>query len=214
MSTSEGSFFYVLDEPARILLADDDPILREFAVVHLSTDVARLTTAADGVEALQCLEQESFDLILLDLDMPRMDGFEVLKRLRDDERFRHTPVIVETGREDVVAIDRAFGLGATSFVVKPINWRLLSYQIRFVLRAARSERALRQARARLHDRYTRSADAARALLEASAIMLEMAKRSDGPMRQAAAQFAERLDALRDAAPDPAAPPSPPKTGTG
>ena len=52
-------------------------------------------------------------------------------------------LVVATGREDVVAIDRAFDLGATSFVVKPLHWRLLAYQLRFVLRSARIEARLR-----------------------------------------------------------------------
>src|SRR5262249_55491825 len=58
------------------------------------------------------------------------------------EATRRLPVIVITGREDVVAIDRAFEKGASSFIVKPINWRLLNYQIRFVDRAHRAERQL------------------------------------------------------------------------
>ena len=79
----------------------------------------------------------------LDLEMPRLDGFEVLERLRADPVTRELPVIVVTGREDVAAIDRAFEAGATSFLVKPINWRLLSYQIRYVMRAGRNEAAIR-----------------------------------------------------------------------
>lgn len=129
----------MLDEPATILFVDDDPILREFADVHLSSDMAKLVPAADGLEALEQLSVQHFDLVLADLEMPRLDGFELLSRIRAEPRWRHLPVIVETGREDVAAIDRAFHLGATSFVVKPLNWRLLSYQIRFVLRAARAE---------------------------------------------------------------------------
>ena len=77
--------------------------------------------------------------------MPRMDGFELLGRLREDPRTGHLPVVVETGREDVSAIDRAFRMGATSFVSKPLNWRLLTYQLRFVLRAARAEALVRRA---------------------------------------------------------------------
>jgi signal transduction histidine kinase len=74
--------------------------------------------------------------------MPRLDGFQVLDALRADEATKRLPVIVITGREDVVAIDRAFARGASSFIVKPINWRLLNYQIRFVDRAHRAERQL------------------------------------------------------------------------
>lgn len=140
-----SGFFYVLDEASRILFVDDDPILREFAQVNLASPLAAIEVAADGAEALARLAECDFDLILLDLEMPVMDGFAVLSRLRADPLTQHLPVIVQTGREDVEAIDRAFRLGATSFVTKPLNWRLLSYQIRYVLRAAQAERNVRAA---------------------------------------------------------------------
>ena len=142
-----SSFFYVLEDEARILFVDDDPILREFAQVNLASGSARIDVAGDGLEALEAMKTGDYDLLLVDLEMPRMDGFQLLEHLRADPRTRHLPVVVETGREDVVAIDRAFQLGATSFVTKPLNWRLLSYQLRFILRAARAEGALREDRA-------------------------------------------------------------------
>ena len=138
-----SNFFYVLDDEARLLFVDDDPILREFAQVNLATAAADVDVAADGVEALEALSRQRYDLLLIDLDMPRMDGFELLAHLRADPATAHLPVVVETGREDVEAIDRAFRAGATAFVTKPLNWRLLSYQLRFTLRAARAEAALR-----------------------------------------------------------------------
>jgi CheY-like chemotaxis protein len=140
-----SSFFYVLDDEARLLFVDDDPILREFAQVNLASAAAEIDVAADGVEALEALSRQRYDLLLVDLDMPRMDGFELLAHLRADPATAHLPVVVETGREDVEAIDRAFRAGATAFVTKPLNWRLLSYQLRFTLRAARAEAALRLA---------------------------------------------------------------------
>lgn len=138
-----GGFQYVLDQEARILFVDDDPILREFAKVNLTSDCTILDTAEDGAQALEMLERCSYDLIVSDLEMPRMDGFALLQAVRGTAATCHLPVVVATGREDVVAIDRAFDLGATSFVVKPLHWRLLAYQLRFVLRSARIEARLR-----------------------------------------------------------------------
>jgi DNA-binding response OmpR family regulator len=134
---SRKGFFYVLQEETRILYVDDDPILREFASVNLASEQATVATAGDGLDALEQLAAVRPDIMLLDLEMPRMDGFELLGRLRADEVWSRLPVIVATGREDIGAIDRAFELGATSFVVKPMNWRLLGYQIRYVLRSDR-----------------------------------------------------------------------------
>jgi DNA-binding response OmpR family regulator len=140
-----SGFFYVLDDPARILFVDDDPILREFAQVNLSSANAQVDVAADGIEALEAMKLATYDMLLVDLEMPRMDGFALLEHLRADPATEFLPVVVESGREDVDAIDKAFRMGATAFVTKPLNWRLLSYQLKFTLRAARAEALLRRA---------------------------------------------------------------------
>ncbi len=187
-------FFYVMDQPVRVLFADDDPILREFAQVHLATDGGDILTAQDGLECLEVLEREPVDVLLLDLQMPKLDGFDVLKRLRADERFARLPVIVVTGREDVAAIDRAFDSGATSFLVKPINWRLLTYQLRFVMRAhgAESQLLSERVRARLETRHAK--ESMRKLAHDGASLLSLAMREEGGLRDAAKRYAERLNA--------------------
>jgi two-component system sensor histidine kinase/response regulator len=139
---------FILDEPARILFADDDPILTEFAKVYLSTPVATVESAADGHEAWRRLSEEHFDIALIDIEMPGLGGFAVVERIRADARLRHLPVVMVTGHDDVVSIDRAFEAGATSFVTKPVNWRQLSYQMRYVLRMSRLEAGSRAARER------------------------------------------------------------------
>jgi PleD family two-component response regulator len=200
-----GTFFYVLEEDLRILFVDDDPILREFAVVHLSTEKARIKVAGDGLEALQELNTDHFDLVLLDLEMPNMDGFELLEKLRSTDQFRSLPVIVVTGREDVAAIDRAFLAGATSFVVKPLNWRLISYQIRYVHRSSQTERSLREARSRARADAAASAEAMRRLARETADFLRIATQSDPSLRDAGRRCAA---AISEAAEPPAR-----KTGT-
>ena len=134
-----AGLFYVLDESARILFVDDDPILREFAQVNLASPTASIDVAENGAEALE-RRTEGYDTVLLELEMPELHGFDTLAAIRADPRTKDLAVIVQTGREDVEAIDRAFRLGATSFVTKPLNWRLLTYQILYVLRASRAER--------------------------------------------------------------------------
>jgi CheY-like chemotaxis protein len=143
-----SEFFYVLNEEARLLFVDDDPILREFAQVNLASAHVTVDVAADGFEALEAMSRSRYDLLLVDLEMPRMDGFQLLDRLRSMPETRNLPIVVETGREDVEAIDRAFRAGATAFVTKPLNWRLLTYQLRFTLRAARAEAQVRADRPR------------------------------------------------------------------
>jgi CheY-like chemotaxis protein len=182
-----GPFFYVLRESIRILYVDDDPILREFAVVNLATDRASVETAADGRAALTAIATAPPDLVLLDLDMPEMDGFEVLEALRADPELRDLPVIVVTGREDVEAVDRAFAVGATSFVVKPLNWRLLSHQLRYVHRNAMNERMLAAERAGAHAMVAR-------LAAHGTRFVATALARDPALRPAAVAFARTVDA--------------------
>ena len=130
---------FVLDEPLRILVVDDDPILREFARVYLATPSATIDTACDGAAARSRLAQAAYDVLLLDIEMPRLNGFSLLEEIRSDERLRHLPVIMLTGHDDIASIDRAYQLGADSFATKPVNWRQLSYQIRYVVRTKRAD---------------------------------------------------------------------------
>jgi DNA-binding response OmpR family regulator len=135
---------FVAVEPARLLVADDDPILREFAVANLSTPEVEVEVACDGIAAWSRLGQGGIDIALLDLDMPGLNGFELIERIRWDEGLKHLPIVVVTGREDMVAVDRAYALGATAFVVKPLNWRLLLHQLAYVLKNSRAEAQVRQ----------------------------------------------------------------------
>ena len=129
----------MLDESTRVLVVDDDPILREFASVHLATPYATIDTAADGEEALRQLRAHSYDVVLLDIEMPRLDGLSLLARIRADGDLRHLPVIMLTAHDDITSIDRSYQEGASSFATKPVNWRQLSYHIRYVIRANRLE---------------------------------------------------------------------------
>ena len=201
MSAPNGEadgFFYVLRDALRILLVDDDPILREFAIVHLSSESAQVETAADGVEALEMLARARPDIILLDLEMPNMDGFEMLQRMQADPQTADIPVIVVTGREDVGAIDRAFEAGATSFVVKPINWRLLSYQIRFVRRAWKTQHHLTRAHREARTGSQLVGDALTDIARESARFLQAVVGEAPQLRQAAGGYAETLERLSSA----------------
>jgi two-component system sensor histidine kinase/response regulator len=142
---TNSTWSYVLDEQVAILIVDDDPILREFASVHMSTPTARVETAANGEIAFQLLKGGHFDVVLVDIEMPVLDGFALLEKIRSDPNLCHLPVIMLTGHDDVVSIDRSYKLGATAFASKPVNWRQLSYEVRYVLRASRMERDLRAA---------------------------------------------------------------------
>ena len=131
---------------SRILLADDDPIMRELAAAKLSEAGWDPTTVKDGREARIMLDTGDFDLLITDLEMPHMDGFELTQKLRNSKTYSELPIIVITGTGHSDAVERAFSAGATSFLTKPINWTLFSQSVRFVLRASEDQKALREAR--------------------------------------------------------------------
>ena len=126
-------------EQVRILFVDDDPILVEFAKVHLATATTSIESEPNGALGWERLQRERFDLVLLDIEMPVMDGFTLLQKMRANFGFRRLPVVMLTGREDVETVERAYRLGASTFVTKPINWQLLSHFLKYVLRASQTE---------------------------------------------------------------------------
>jgi diguanylate cyclase (GGDEF)-like protein len=100
----------------------------------------------DGASALQGALAHGAAIVLLDVEMPGMDGYAVCRRLRDDPRFASTPIVMVTGHEDSAAISLAFEAGATDFISKPVNWALLPRRLEYILRnAAAAERIERLA---------------------------------------------------------------------
>ena len=135
-----------MDAVRKILLADDDAIMRELASAKLLEAGYQVVAACDGAEALAHLKKHGADLVISDLDMPVMNGFELTEAIRSDETLGDTPVMVITASDRGDAVDRAFAAGATSFLAKPMNWSLFHHAVKFVLRAHDDRKALRIAR--------------------------------------------------------------------
>ena len=107
---------------AKILVVDDSPLIRELIGACLATDdYQNISYAGDGLDALEQIDKEMPDLIILDLEMPRMDGFEVCKRLRDNPKTANIPILIQSGRDTAADITRAFDYGASDMVVKPVK---------------------------------------------------------------------------------------------
>ena len=119
---------------ARVLVADDDLTVRLLMQAALQGHEFAVTLAEDGEEALQAFAAAPFDVVLLDVDMPRRDGYQVCAEIRRVWGM-DIPVVLVTGHDDVDSIERAYQLGATDFIAKPINWTLLAHRLRYVLRA-------------------------------------------------------------------------------
>lgn len=125
----------------RLLLVDDDLILRGMATQTLRHAGFEVTAVDSGEEGLRVFETEVIDLVLLDVMMPGIDGFEVCSRLRATPRGAQIPILIMTGLNDAESVESAFRCGATDFVTKPINWTLLGYRVRYSLRASASAEA-------------------------------------------------------------------------
>ena len=128
---------------ARLLVADDEPDARELLGEALGEEYDVLT-AADGQEAVDSARSQRPDLMLLDLNMPRLDGFEVLEQLRADPSTSELPVILVTARADDAGKVRALDQGAVDYLQKPFSERELRARVERTLRLVRSQIMLRE----------------------------------------------------------------------
>src|SRR5579872_53341 len=127
----------------RVLIADDDAILREIAAVMLKEAGFIVQAVASGDAAVSACALTMPDIVLLDVEMSNGDGYQACTNIRFLPGGADLPIVMVTGCDDTQSIDRAYEVGATDFVVKPINWTLLTHRIRYVMRGARTIEALR-----------------------------------------------------------------------
>lgn len=120
-----------------VLVVDDDRSERFLLSSALEREGFTVETAASGLEAISLFSSVRPDIVLLDVDMPRMNGIEICRAIREALGGRKVPVLMVTGQTDETSIDLAFEAGATDFISKPLNWVILSRRIRYLLRAAR-----------------------------------------------------------------------------
>lgn len=123
---------------AQILIADDCPMIRTMLEQVLRQEGHRVVTACDGREAVQRLAENSPDLILLDLDMPGLDGYEVCRRVKQTPTTRLIPVVIVTGQSAAQARLRAWDLGADDFLTKPFQCVEILARCRSLLRLKRA----------------------------------------------------------------------------
>jgi len=124
---------------AQILVVDDEPDILSVLVFHLSREGYRVTTAVNGQGALTSAEAEQPDLIILDLMLPGMDGYEVLQRLRGAESTSSMPVILLTARREEDERVKGFEVGADDYITKPFSARELTLRVAALLRRSKAE---------------------------------------------------------------------------
>ena len=121
----------------RILVVDDEIYIVHILEFTLTMEGYEVLTAADGEEALRRLEQDRPDLVVLDIMMPKVDGYEVLRRIRADEEFRQLPVILLSAKGRPIDRETGLEIGADDYIVKPFSPRRLLEKIQDLLERAR-----------------------------------------------------------------------------
>lgn len=126
------------------LIADDDEMMRVMLTEAVEQAGMSVIAVGDGQSALNVGLNSSFELALLDVDMPGMNGYEVCRRLRATPQARTLPIVMITGRDDAASVSTAYQAGATDFMAKPLNWSLIAHRLKYIRRNAELLRALEQ----------------------------------------------------------------------
>ena len=134
---------------SRILIIEDNPQMAEILALGLGREDLQAESVSNGQEALAWMRQQKYDLIILDLGLPGLDGTEVLRQIKTDHASAHIPVIVMTGRHEKTDKHLAFELGAADYVTKPFDMVELQARLQAVLRTKRLQDELTQANEQL-----------------------------------------------------------------
>jgi two-component system, cell cycle response regulator len=119
----------VTEVQASVLLVDDDAINRMVLARRLERDGHRVTAAENGLQALDLLHAEPFDIVLLDVLMPELDGYDTLAGIVGDGKLRHIPVIMISALEEIESVVRCLEMGAQDYLAKPFDPVLLRARI-------------------------------------------------------------------------------------
>ena len=119
-----------MSQKMKVLIVDDEPLNLDYIEQRLEDLNYQIITAADGQEALNKIKSEQPDLILLDLMMPVLDGFAVLKEIKGDNYLRDIPVIIVSAVDDSKSIVKGIKQGADDYITKPIDAERLKKKVR------------------------------------------------------------------------------------
>jgi len=128
----------VAEGPRVVMVVDDSITMRKVTTRVLEREQLEVITAKDGVDALEKLQERVPDVMLLDIEMPRMDGFELATHMKNDARFRHVPIIMITSRTGEKHRQRAFEIGVDRYLGKPYSEADLLHNVSEILEARRA----------------------------------------------------------------------------
>ena len=136
-------------ENKSILIVDDEKLNVELAGAYLKEEGYRVLFALSGAKALEMVQSEKIELILLDINMPKLDGFSVCQKLKADDNFADIPVIFLTALSDIDNITKAFEVGGADYIVKPFNPLELKARVKTQLQMLRLMEDLKHKQSRL-----------------------------------------------------------------
>lgn len=152
-------------EAGRILIVDDQPSIRDILVRQMRSLGHETIEAANGQEAIERVAAERPDLVLLDIEMPLMDGFDVLGRLRSQDATADIPVVVISAEDDMRSITRCIELGADDYMVKPFSRTILQARVGTSLEKKRMRDREREYQRQIEEYNTQLEDKVRAQVE-------------------------------------------------
>jgi diguanylate cyclase (GGDEF)-like protein len=129
---------------ATVLVCDDDPTYLLLMEETLSSDNLNVLTAANGAEALKLYLKHKPHIVLLDVHMPMLSGFEVCAEIRKHPQGKDTPILMVTGADDIFSIESAYKHGATDFLPKPIRWPMVAHRVRYMLKGSETFNSLKK----------------------------------------------------------------------
>ncbi len=126
-----------MSRAVRVLVVDDDPVILDLLRINFEIEDFEVLSATDGEEGLARARDEAPDVVLCDIMMPRLDGIELVTRLRDDPRTAHLPVVLLSAKAQKVEVDRGLAAGADDYVTKPFDPLELLARVNAVLAKTR-----------------------------------------------------------------------------
>ncbi|WP_248289489.1 EAL domain-containing protein [Thalassotalea sp. Y01] len=134
----------------KVLVCDDDPTYLMLMRDTLEAEGFYVIDACDGERAIAAFIEHEIDIVLLDVEMPGLSGHKVCERIRQHPKGKDIPILMITGADDYQSIRRAYDIGATDFLPKPIRWPMIGHRVRYMLRSQQAVNELRHSKEHLH----------------------------------------------------------------
>ena len=116
-----------------ILVVDDSELIRNFHSYILRSAGFNVVVANDGYEALEQIYIKKMDLVITDINMPKMDGYQLIEKIRSDAQFEDVPIVIVSTEEEIQDKEKGFDLGANAYIVKPTQPDILIQNIKMLL---------------------------------------------------------------------------------